>query len=164
MSTSVKVTKLTNPKKHPSDLTITIILGSKKAPYVVRVEIGTINRGFTRLLSSMIRQRPGQMPMNPTTVGTAGGVYIEFGGCCGVGHNKGSMGDFGGGGPGGANTSVLAKGYATLNSSLLAYSTSENDTPVAKTAMMLKEHFIKHYGVPIYTIGSGGSGDRRRLE
>lgn len=157
MSTSGKVTKLSDPKKYPADLTTTTVLSGKIVPYVIRVETGTINRGIYQIaiLDDPAKARSDAYEPND---GWNGRAYIEFGGGCGVGHNQGTMGNFGGGGPGGANTSVLGKGYATLNSSLLAYSTSGNDTLVAETAMMLKEHFIKHYGIPMYTIGSGGSG------
>jgi hypothetical protein len=137
MSTSGKLTRLSDPKKYPADLATTTILSGKTVPYVVRVEVGTINRGIYQIavLDDPASAKSDAYEPND---GWNGRIYMEFGGGCGVGHKQGTMGNFGSGGPGGANTTVLGKGYATVNSSLLAYSSSGNDTLVAETAMMLK--------------------------
>jgi hypothetical protein len=165
VSTSGKTNKLPDPKKYPADVATTTTLTGKTVPYVVRVETGTINRGVYQiaLLDDPAKAKSEAYQPND---GWNGRLQISFGGGSGIGHHQGSMmeGSFstgqGGPGPGGpgGGSSVIDKGYATISSSMLAYSTSGNDTLVAETAMMLKEHFIKRYGVPIYTIGSGGSG------
>ena len=157
VSTSGNINKLSDPKHYPSDLATTTVLGGKKVPYVVRVETGTINRGIytITILDDPAKAKSDTYEPND---GWNGRLQISFGGGCGIGHHQGTAMGFGSGGPGGGVSSSLGQGYASATSSLLAYSTSGNDTLVAETAMMLKEHFIETYGVPIYTIGQGGSG------
>ncbi|MGH2577991.1 MAG: DUF6351 family protein, partial [Actinomycetota bacterium] len=52
----------------------------------------------------------------------------------------------------------LSKGYAIVHSSGTRTSTHYNLVLGAETAIMTKERFIEGYGVPIYTVGVGGSG------
>jgi hypothetical protein len=43
-------------------------------------------------------------------------------------------------------------------SSLNVFGNNCNDVISSETAMMVKEHFIEEFGVPVHTIGTGGSG------
>ena len=52
----------------------------------------------------------------------------------------------------------LSKGYAIVHSSGTRTSTHYNLVLGAETAIMTKERFIEGYGVPLYTVGVGGSG------
>ena len=53
---------------------------------------------------------------------------------------------------------VLGQGYAVVNSTGLRTNTHYNLQLGGETALMLKEHFIEDHGVPLYTVGVGGSG------
>jgi len=69
----------------------------------------------------------------------------------------------GGGGeasdPGGVDDDVmLRQGYAVASASLNVFGNNCNDLLSSETIMMVKERFIENYGVPLFTIGTGGSG------
>jgi hypothetical protein len=50
------------------------------------------------------------------------------------------------------------QGYAIVHSSGNNTGTHYNMTLAGETAMMTKERFVERYGVPLYTVGLGGSG------
>ena len=52
----------------------------------------------------------------------------------------------------------LKLGYAVVSSSGLRTNTHYNLQLGGETALMLKEHFVEDHGVPLYTVGVGGSG------
>jgi hypothetical protein len=52
----------------------------------------------------------------------------------------------------------LSRGYAHATSSLNVFGNNCDDVISAETMAMVKEHFIKRFGVPVHTIGWGGSG------
>jgi hypothetical protein len=52
----------------------------------------------------------------------------------------------------------LRLGYAVVNSTGLRTNTHYNLQLGGETALMLKEHFVEDHGVPLYTVGVGGSG------
>jgi hypothetical protein len=131
-------------------------------PYIVRREMGTINRAVYAI--SFLHE-PGQpLPtLGTMTPGWNGKLIYSFGPGCGAGYHQGrnvgglngqrnlledgQLGDYG-----------LAKGYAVAGASLNAFGTTCADLISAETMMMVKEHFIEQFGVPRYTIGSGRSG------
>jgi hypothetical protein len=163
MSTSGKISKLSEVKKYPADVTTTTTSAGKKVPYVVRVETGTIDRGIYQItmLDDPARAKSDAYERNDSWNGR---LLMNYGGGSGIGHHQGSlMGGFSSGGAGGGggdavDNSIIAKGYAVATSTLMTYGTSGSDTLAAEATMMLKEHFIKRYGVPVYTAGWGGSG------
>ena len=53
---------------------------------------------------------------------------------------------------------MLAKGYVVASSSLNVLDNNCSPIISAETAMMVKEHVVETYGVPVHTIGWGGSG------
>src|SRR5690242_10058402 len=53
---------------------------------------------------------------------------------------------------------LLTQGYAVATSTLNVFINNCNDRLSAETLSMVKEQFIKQYGVPAHTIGLGGSG------
>ena len=97
-------------------------------------------------------RRPATRPRRRTRrSGTAALIYTFDGGVA-IGHNQGTVGgshlyDLG-----------LSKGYAIVHSSGTRTSTHYNLVLGAETAIMTKERFIEGYGVPLYTVGVGGSG------
>ena len=146
----------------PADLAMTTTTDGHMVPYIVRREMGTINRAV--YVISFLHE-PGQPLPAPgtTTPGWNGKLIYSFGPGCGAGYHQGrnvgglngqrnhledgQLGDYG-----------LAKGYAVAGASLNAFGTTCADLISAETMMMVKEHFIEQFGVPRYTIGSGRSG------
>lgn len=138
-----------DPKaSRPADLATTTTIDGKTVPYIVRVESGVINRSIYRLA----------VLDDPSTEGVAGEGWnnrlgVTFGGGCGTQYNQG------------ANSAqsilsdlYLSRGFAYMNSTELVNQQHCNQVLQGETLMMLKEHFIETYGVPKWTVGTGGSG------
>jgi hypothetical protein len=56
------------------------------------------------------------------------------------------------------NPDILGQGFAIVHSSGNNTGTHYNLNLAGETAMMTKERFVERYGVPVYTVGLGGSG------
>ena len=134
----------------PSDIAMTTTTDGAKMKFIIRVETGTINRGVFRIA---FLHQPGQpLPDAWTsTPGWNGRLVYGFGGGCGTGFRQGQS-------PGSLDLGAVGLGYAAAGSTLDVYGTNANDVINAETLMMVKEHFVKTYGVPVHTIGTGGSG------
>ncbi|WP_353070316.1 DUF6351 family protein [Tunturibacter empetritectus] len=143
-----KVYDSTAPR--PSDLAEATTTEGKKVPYVVRWERGTINRAIYDI--SFLHE-PGTPLPDPwtKTAGWNGRLVFHFAGGCGGGYHQGRTFD-------GVNPLFVSFGYADVVTSLNVLQNNCNDVISAETAEMVKEHFIKSYGVPVHTIGFGGSG------
>ena len=133
----------------PPDVATTTTLDGRNVPYVVRRERGTINRFIYAIT---ILAPPGDPAAAPDTSLWNGRLIHTFDGGVAIGHNQGTLGgshlyDIG-----------LSKGYAIVHSSGTRTSTHYNLVLGAETAIMAKERFIEGYGVPLYTVGVGGSG------
>ena len=133
----------------PADVAMTRTLDGRSVPYIVRVESGVINRAVYRIA----------VLDDPATTGVAanegwnGRLGVVFGGGCGTQYNQGSN----------TATSVLSdlylsRGFAFMNSTELVNQQHCNPVLQGETLMMLKEHFTEQYGVPKWTVGTGGSG------
>ncbi|MDX1984783.1 MAG: DUF6351 family protein, partial [Bryobacteraceae bacterium] len=112
--------------------------------FIVRRETGTINRA---IYSITLKHEPG----SALTAAWNRRLIYSFGGGCRAGFHQARP-------PAGFDEASLARGYAMATSSLNVFGNNCNDVISAETLMMVKEHFIKNFGVPVYTIGSGGSG------
>jgi hypothetical protein len=120
-------------------------------PFVVRVEVGTINR----FLYTIAMLAPSAAPGNPSWNGK---LVYWMRGEPDLRHEQGRAMWFNNG----LNEmerqlmpAILARGYAVVSSS--GTQAGVHDLPVAEeTALMTKEHFIEAYGKPSYTIGLGG--------
>jgi hypothetical protein len=137
--------------------------------FIVRVESGTINRAIYQMAflhDPVVDPVPSPFTQLP---GWNQRLVYFFGGGCAVGYHQGEftfVSKFGSsleaslfeveryGGSG----DMLSKGYAVAASTQNMFRMNCNDALSAETASMVKEHFIKQYGVPRYTIGWGGSG------
>jgi hypothetical protein len=118
--------------------------------YVVRRERGTINRAIYEIAFLHAPGGPLHDPWTATASWNRRLVYT-FGGGCAAGYRQGS--------PSSALIdNALSAGYAVAASSLNVFGTSCDDLISAESMMMVKEHFIERFGVPVYTIGTGGSG------
>lgn len=135
----------------PSDLKTAAFNGAA-VPFVVRVEVGVINRFLYAI--AMLAPRPEATEWNRKL------VYWLRGGV-GIGHQQGlamwvnqNL-----------NSSerqlmpkLLEQGYAVLSSSGNETGVHYNMRLAEQTAVMTKAHFVAAYGKPQFTIGIGGSG------
>ncbi len=145
----------------PADLAQTTTTDGRTVPYIVRREMGTINRAVYVIA---FLHEPGTPLADPWTAGSWNGrLLYSFGGGCRAGYHQGrsiggltanrhyleesQVGDY-----------AIARGYAIAGGSLNVFGTSCADLISAETMMMVKEHFAERFGVPRYTIGSGRSG------
>ena len=131
----------------PADLATTTTLDGRTVPFIVRRERGTINR-FIYSLAMLADPAAGD---TDTSRWNRRLVYFFDGGVA-IGRNQGT--------PGGSatNPDLLARGYAIAHSSGTRASVHYNMVLGGETALMTKERFVERYGVPLYTVGIGGSG------
>ncbi|MDA1183026.1 MAG: DUF6351 family protein [Acidobacteria bacterium] len=146
----------------PTDIAMTTTTEGKTVPYIVRREMGTINRA---VYSIAFLHEPGTPLPSPWSNESAwnGRLVYAFGGGVSAGYHQGrtvgglrgnrqnledgQLGDY-----------PIAKGYALAGGSLNVFGTHGSDVVSAETMMMVKERFIEQFGVPMYTMGSGRSG------
>jgi len=134
----------------PADLAQTTLLDGRTVDYVVRRERGTIDRFiYSFAMLAPFGEQPGGQP--DTSLWNRRLIYTFDGGVQ-IGHRQGS--------PGGSALldTGLSKGYGVIHSSGTRTSTHYNLVLGGETALMTKEEFIERYGVPLYTVGLGGSG------
>lgn len=138
--------------KLPDDLAYTRTSEGEEVPFIVRLETGTINRAIYQIALLHDPRTPAPTATAPSSAWNERIVYT-FGGGCEAGYYQATE-------TGGVlRESILGKGYAVLSSTLNVNSQGGcNDVLSAETAMMVKEHFIDHYGAPLFTIGNGASG------
>src|SRR3954471_9372577 len=149
----------------PADVAQTTTTEGRTVPYIVRREMGTVNRAVYVIA---FLHEPGQPLPTPWTAtpGWNNRLVYSFGGGCRAGYHQGrSIGGFNATGnlhleesQVGYKDHLLASGYAVIGTSLNVFGTNCADLISAESVMMLKEYFIKHFGVPRYKIGAGGSG------
>ena len=145
---------LADPSTVPSDAATATTLTGEEAPYVVRIETGTINRAVYQIA---MLHAPGAGDAAPDAWTASPGwnrrlIYTFGGGCVGGWYRQGAN-------TGGVTDDVmLRQGYAVASASLNVYGNNCNDLLAAETMMMVKERFIEAYGLPRYTIGWGCSG------
>ena len=145
---------LADPLSRPSDLVTTTTNDGQTVPYIVRVDSGTVGRTIYRIA---VLDDPTVTSTDPAkykpSVGWNGKLVVSFGGGAGTQYNQGT------------NQAIdalsdlhLSRGFAYTISTELVNGQRGNAVLQGETLMMLKERFIKSYGVPQWTLGSGGSG------
>jgi hypothetical protein len=134
----------------PSDLAQATTTEGKKVDYIVRRETGTINRAVYEIAFLHVPGTPLPDPWTATPSWNRRLVYT-FGGGCSAGYRQGHP-------PNSLDNMMLSLGYAQATSSLNVFGNNCDDVISAETLAMVKEHFIKSFGVPVHTIGWGGSG------
>jgi hypothetical protein len=141
----------------PSDLVQTTTIDGRSVDYIVRVESGTLNESIYRIAIIDDPANPIRNPWSPggkkPGAGWNGKLSFPFGGGCGPAFRSGRN----------AVNSALANdplslGFAVAFGTRNTLGTGCNFVVSAETMTMIKEHFTKRYGVPRFTIGSGGSG------
>jgi hypothetical protein len=155
-----KVLDPTGPR--PSDVAMTTTTEGRTVPYIVRREMGTINRA---VYSIAFLHEPGTPLPSPWTTGATwnGRLVYTFGGGVAAGYHQGRTigglnGNRGNLEDGQYGDYPLARGFAVAGGSLNVFGTHANDVVSAETLMMVKEHFIEQFGPIKWTIGSGRSG------
>ncbi len=146
---------LTNPAAVPADVKV-ITVNQKQVPFVLRTELGVLDRSIYSIVVLDPKPPASASPtlQQPTwsSAGWNNRLVYKYGGGCNTGYGQGASyiksNDL----------ELLAKGYAVTTSSLNTSQSLCNDTISAEVTMIVKEHFIKRYGVPDFTIGAGGSG------
>ena len=143
----------------PGDVSKTTTLTGLTVPFVVRVETSTVNRGIYQ--SAILHDptsEPAPSPFSAPKAWNGRLLAIEGFGCPGGWYIQGpAEGNL----PGAAtllDLTRLGEGYATFENTLQHPANNCNAVLQEETAMMSKEHFIKTYGVPRYTVSAGCSG------
>jgi hypothetical protein len=123
-------------------------------PFVVRVEVGTINRFFYTIAMLAPSPEPAAPAWNRKL------LYWLRGGV-GIGHQQGLPMWINGALSRSEREllpAILAQGFAILSSSGNETGVHYNMRLAGDTAAKVKQHFIATYGQPAYTIAVGGSG------
>jgi hypothetical protein len=145
----------------PADVAMTTTTTGAKVPYVVRIETGTIDRSIYQIAVLHDPTSGAITPVDPPKAWNGRLLYSFGGGCPGGWYRQGD--ELGWVTAAGATSSVVSdsivgKGYAEASSSLSVAGINCNDTISAEVMMMIKEHFIKTIGKPLFTFSRGGSG------
>ncbi|MYC68033.1 MAG: hypothetical protein F4X12_17045 [Acidobacteriia bacterium] len=135
----------------PSDIARTTTTEGHEQDFIIRVESGTINRAIYEI--AFLHDPADGLP-DPWSIapGWNGRLVYRFGGGCRAGYRQGLIRSAL------QDQTSLGNGYAVAVSSQNVFGNNCNDVISAETAMMVKEHFIESFGVPVHTIGVGGSG------
>ena len=129
-----------------------VSLDGQPIPFVVRLEIGTMNRHI--YIIAMLRG-PNDSPATPDTSLWNGKLLYQMRGGVGIGRRQGRID------PSyipSRRAVELAQGYAIAHSTANQTSTSYDMQLAEDTMARVKRQFIARYGEPIYTIGLGKSG------
>jgi Tannase-like family of unknown function (DUF6351) len=141
----------------PADLVKTTTIDGRSVNYIVRVESGTIDESIYRIAILDDPSNPIRAPWSAggkkPGPGWNGKLSFPFGGGCGPAYRSGSN----------TVTSALSDdplslGFAVAFGTRNTLGNGCNFAVSAETMAMVKEYFIENYGVPKFTIGSGGSG------
>jgi len=144
---------LPDPKSIPSDAAMVTTSLGVQAPFILRVETGTINRGVYEIAMLFNPAKDAQPDFMTKPSGWNDRLIYTFGGGCAGGWYKQGTGT------GGVDDEVmLQQGYAVASNSLNVFGNDCSELLAIETMMMTKEHFIEAYGAPKWTAGFGGSG------
>lgn len=160
----VALTNLSQP--FPADLAKTTTIDGTTVDYIVRVESGTINESIYRIAIIDDPTNPISKPWSAAGKrpgsGWNGKLFVPFVGGAGPGYRSGNNAVTS---PMRVSDSIinnsddaLQLGFAVAFGTRNTYGTGENDVVSAETIAMIKEYFIKNYGLPKFTIGLGPSG------
>lgn len=135
-----------------SPLPANVAMTATGVPYIVRLETGTINRA---IYQTAILHNPNDAAPSPLASPAGWNkrlVYPLGGGCIGGWYFQGSSIESV------VSHAYLNLGYAVAAATLNTFGNNCNDLLSSETSLMVKERFIESYGVPLFTIGTGGSG------
>lgn len=160
-----------DPKNPPSDVASTTTDQGLTVPYIIRVEVGTMDRAIYKI---MVLADPVK-PWTATAPQRAWNrkLFVAFGGGCGTVHiqtpptHAGLTFPFGPleyvFGDSAADGEIqqpdlLSRGWMTTGSGLNTFNQNCNEVVSAEALMMIKEHVIENYGPILRTVSVGGSG------
>jgi hypothetical protein len=140
------------PFEEQADDVEAITIDGQTVPFVVRLEVGTINRHI--YIIALLRG-PNDTPETPDLSYWNRKLLYQLRGGVGIGRRQGRI-----------NPNYiprrrsveLQQGYAVVHSTANQTSTSYDIELAEDTMARVKRHFTARYGEPIYTIGLGGSG------
>ncbi|MDO8418427.1 MAG: DUF6351 family protein, partial [Rubrivivax sp.] len=135
----------------PADMGTVTLANGRTVDFIVRREVGSINR-FLYSIAMLAPAPAADSAKQDDTSRWNGKLLYWFQGGVAIGHSQGSVHS------GSLNADILALGMAIVHSSGNNTGTHYNMNLAGETAMMTKERFIERYGVPVYTVGLGGSG------
>src|SRR5215813_5992372 len=145
---------LPDPSVLPPDVDQTTTSEGVTVFYVVRVETGTMNRGiYQNTILHDPTSDPPVSPFSPPAGWNRKLIAIHGAGCPGGWYTQGDHEQVN---P--ISDLYLSRGYAMFINTLQNPSNSCNPFVAGESAMMGKEHFIKTFGVPTFTLSTGGSG------
>jgi Tannase-like family of unknown function (DUF6351) len=154
MSTAGAFTPLPSTASLPSDVAMTTTSAGVTVPYVVRVETGTMNRGiYQNAILFDPTSDPAPSPFSAPKGWNHRLIAIHGAGCPGGWYTQGTAE-----GVNVLQNMYLSQGYALFINTLQNPSNSCNPFVAGESAIMGKEHFIKTFGVPDFTLSTGGSG------
>jgi hypothetical protein len=133
----------------PADMSQVTLPDGRTVDFHVRREIGSINRFLYSI--AMLAPLADNTAQNDTSLWNRKLLYWFQGGVA-IGHSQGTVHS------GSMNPDILRQGFAIVHSSGNNTGTHYNLQLAGETAMMTKERFVERYGVPLYTVGLGGSG------
>lgn len=151
-----------NVEKPPADVSQTTVENGATVPFIVRREVGAINRGlyaFAVLANPSSSTTPFNSPQ-----GWNGALAYDLQGGALPQHRQGPVDnlvlDHYGNPPFMviAASSELAKGYATVAATLNIFGQNTNSVVSAETVMMVKERISETLGEIRYTVARGSSG------
>jgi hypothetical protein len=138
----------------PGDVAMTTTLSGVVAPFVVRVETATINRGVHQnavLFDPTTEAQP--TPFAPPKAWNRRLIAVHGVGCPGGWYVQGAAQ-----GESILDPVRLGEGYAIFNNTLRHPTNSCNAFLAGETTMMDKAHIIETFGPPEFTVSKGSSG------
>ena len=129
----------------PADMARTALTDGREVDFIVRREVGTINR-FIYSMATLANL--GDAPDTASTSNWNGRLLYHFEGGVAIDHSQGRLSGRA------LSPEALGQGYAVIYSTGNRTSTHYNLQVGGETALMVKEHFIKRFGVPDYTVAS----------
>lgn len=133
----------------PADMATTTLTDGREVDFVVRREVGTLNRfiySFATLASL------GDSADSSSTELWNDRLLFHFEGGVAIGHTQGRLSGRA------LSPQALGQGYAVIYSTGTRTNTHYNLQVGGEAALMTKEHFVKRFGMPDYTVAIGGSG------
>ena len=148
-STSGGALRPYDPENPPSDVATTTTDQGKTVPYIVRHEVGTLDRDEYRMAVLFDPAKPWA-PWEPQE-GYNHKLVVFHGASCNTEYEQTDAPDV-------LNETALSRGFATMSHALDNAGHNCNIATQAEALIMTKERVVEQFGEIRYTIGSGCSG------
>lgn len=143
--------------KLPDDIAQTTTTTGQKVPYVVRLEVGTIDRGIYQI--AVLHDPTTEAEPTPLVGPKAWNkrmMYIFAGGCLGMYRQGEATGPL-------LDDQFIGQGYLAMSNSLNVFAQNCDDLLAAESMMMTRERALKMVGLPLFTLGWGCSGGSHQV-